>query len=204
MADEAITTAAPVDAPAAAVSDDAAASGETMLRHLQPAAAAPAEAVETTTTATNGDAAASKENGEEGVAVEHAVDGNNAEEAAPSASAEPAAATTPAAGGKDKKRKSTGGVPEHKGKKAQGKRKSMPANLNLDAKPGQFFWARLKGYPPWPSVICDESMLPEVLLASRPVSTSRPDGTIREDFLEGGKNAKDRTYPIMFLSTNEL
>jgi len=187
MADETSTTAAPVDAPASA-----------------PTAAAPAEPVETNTTATNGDTAASKETGKGEGAAEAAADGDIAEEPAQSASAEPTAASTPAAGGKDKKRKSTGGVPEHKGKKAQGKRKSMPANLNLDAKPGQFFWARLKGYPPWPSVICDESMLPEVLLASRPVSTSRPDGTIREDFLEGGKNAKDRTYPIMFLSTNEF
>lgn len=204
MADETTTAAAPVDAPASAVSDDGVASCETKLRHPQPTAAAPAETAETTTAATNGDAVASKEDGEGEGAAESAVDGTNAEDAAHTASAEPTAAATTAAGGKDKKRKSTGGVPEHKGKKAQGKRKSMPANLNLDAKPGQFFWARLKGYPPWPSVICDESMLPEVLLASRPVSTSRPDGSIREDFLEGGKNAKDRTYPIMFLSTNEL
>lgn len=145
-----------------------------------------------------------KENGQGESAAATAADENNAQEAAQSASAEAIAATTPTTSGKDKKRKSTGGVPEHKGKKAAGKRKSLPANLNLDAKPGQFFWARLKGYPPWPSVICDESMLPEALLASRPVSTSRPDGTIREDFLEGGKSAKDRTYPIMFLSTNEL
>ena len=79
----------------------------------------------------------------------------------------------------------------------------MPS-LHLDCKPGQFYWARLKGYPPWPSVICDESMLPETLLASRPVSTTRPDGSLRDDFKEGGKNVKDRTYPIMFLSTNEL
>jgi len=77
-------------------------------------------------------------------------------------------------------------------------------NLNLDVQPGDHYWARLKGYPPWPAVICDESMLPEVLLASRPVSTMRPDGTYREDFQDGGKNVKDRTYPIMFLATNEL
>lgn len=109
-------------------------------------------------------------------------------------------AATPAS--KDKKRKSTGGVPEHKGKKLN-KKKSMPT-LNLTCKPGDFYWARLKGYPPWPSVICDESMLPESLLATRPVSTARPDGDIRPDYAEGGKNAKERTFPIMFLSTNEL
>lgn len=205
MADETTAAATPVDAPAPAVSQDGVASRETMLRHPQSAAEAPTETADTTTAATNGDAAASKENGEGEVAAEPADNGNTAQDAAAdSASAEATAATTPASGAKDKKRKSTGGVPEHKGKKAQAKRKSMPANLNLDAKPGQFYWARLKGYPPWPSVICDESMLPEVLLASRPVSTSRPDGSIREDFVEGGKNARDRTYPIMFLSTNEL
>lgn len=201
MADEITTAATPADAAAQSVSGNGVASSETMLRYLQPTAAPPAE---TATTATNGDAAASKENGEGEGAAEPAADEKSAQEGAHSASAEPSASTTPATGGKDKKRKSTGGVPEHKGKKAVKNRKSLPAKLNLDAQPGQFFWARLKGYPPWPSVICDESMLPEVLLASRPVSTSRPDGTIREDFLEGGKNAKDRTYPIMFLSTNEL
>jgi len=43
-------------------------------------------------------------------------------------------------------------------------------------------------------------MLPETLLVKRPVSAMRIDGTYREDFLEGGKNAKDRRYPIMFLA----
>lgn len=47
-------------------------------------------------------------------------------------------------------------------------------------------------------------MLPEILLGTRPVSAKRADGSYREDFEEGGKNARDRTYPVMFLSTNEL
>ena len=94
------------------------------------------------------------------------------------------------------------GVPEHKMKKLN-KKKSM-VSLNLECKPGEFYWARLKGYPPWPAIICDEQMLPESLLATRPVSTTRPDGSIRDDFKEGGKNAKERTFPIMFLYTNEL
>ena len=93
-------------------------------------------------------------------------------------------------------------MPEHKAKKLN-KKKSMP-NLNLDVSPGEHYWARLKGFPPWPSICCDEDMLPESLLGSRPVSTKRPDGTYREDYLEGGKNARDRTYPMMFLATNEL
>lgn len=115
---------------------------------------------------------------------------------------EPAADATPTTNGKDKKRKSTGGVPEHKGKKLN-KKKSMPT-LQLDCKAGDYYWARLKGYPPWPAIICDEDMLPEQLLASRPVSTTRADGSLRDDFKEGGKNAKERTFPVMFLATNEL
>ncbi|KAK6435130.1 hypothetical protein LTR95_008681 [Oleoguttula sp. CCFEE 5521] len=103
---------------------------------------------------------------------------------------------------KDKKRKSTGGVPEHKAKKLN-RKKSMPT-LNLDCKPGDYYWARLKGYPSWPSIICSEDMIPEPLLASRPVSAARPDGSIRDDFKEGGKNVKERTWPIMFLATNEF
>jgi hypothetical protein len=62
----------------------------------------------------------------------------------------------------------------------------------------------MRGYQPWPVIVCDEEMLPESLLSKRPVSAKRIDGTYREDFLEGGKNAKDRRYPVMFLGTNEL
>ncbi|KAK7520157.1 hypothetical protein IWZ03DRAFT_412930 [Phyllosticta citriasiana] len=100
------------------------------------------------------------------------------------------------------KRKSTGGVPEHKSKKLN-KKKSMPS-LNLSVKPGEYWWARMKGYASWPVIICDEGMLPESLLNKRPVSAIRPDGTYREDFADGGKNARDRRYPVMFLGTNEF
>ena len=102
----------------------------------------------------------------------------------------------------NKKRRSSAGVPEHKSKKLN-KKKSSPS-LNLSAKPGDYYWARMKGYAPWPSIICDEEMLPESLLANRPVTAMRPDGTYREDFADGGKNVKDRTYPVMYLFTNEL
>ena len=115
---------------------------------------------------------------------------------------EAGATDAPPASGKKEKRKSTGGVPEHKSKKLN-KKKSM-LKLNLACQPGEMYWARLKGYPPWPAIICDEDMLPESLLASRPVSTARPDGSLRADFQEGGKNSKERTFPVMFLSTNEL
>jgi hypothetical protein len=152
----------------------------------------------------NGEAPITKEDeataGKPATTEATAADGETAEAA--EGPSEPAADATPTTNGKDKKRKSTGGVPEHKAKKLN-KKKSMP-NLHLDCKPGDYYWARLKGYPAWPSIICDEAMLPESLLGSRPVSTARPDGTLREDFKEGGKNARERTFPVMFLATNEL
>lgn len=205
MADEDTTAAAPVDAPAVSRPITSCAITTSSLTSAQPAETS-TEPETTEATTTNGDAAASKE--QETVATGHeatsdpATDAPAADEAG-IASAEPTPASTPASGSKDKKRKSTGGgVPEHKGKKLN-KKKSMP-DLNLNCKPGEHYWARLKGYSPWPAIICDESMLPEALLASRPVSTARPDGSFREDFEEGGKSVKDRTFPIMFLSTNEL
>jgi hypothetical protein len=101
------------------------------------------------------------------------------------------------------KRKSTGGVPEHKNKKLN-KRKSMAKMTHLDAQPGDYFYARLKSYPPWPSIICDESMLPLSLTSTRPITTKKEDGTYNEAYADGGKKVTDRTFPIMFLSTNEL
>lgn len=103
---------------------------------------------------------------------------------------------------KKEKRKSSGGVPEHK-KKNLSRKKSMP-DLHLDVKPGQYWYCTMKGFKPWPSIVCDEEMLPESLLMKRPVSAMRPDGTYREDFMEGGKQVRDRRYPVMFLYTNEL
>ena len=134
----------------------------------------------------------------------NAPDGEGTAEVAeaPSAVAAEADVDATPAGGKKEKRKSTGGVPEHKGKKLN-KKKSMPT-LHLDCQPGELYWARLKGHPPWPAIICDESMLPESLLGTRPVSTTRPDGSLRDDFKDGGKNAKERTFPVMFLATNEV
>ncbi|KAK3675844.1 hypothetical protein LTR78_004485 [Recurvomyces mirabilis] len=131
----------------------------------------------------------------------NAPDGGTTEVAVGPSAAETADDATTASGKKEK-RKSVSGVPEHKNKKLN-KKKSM-VSLQLECKPGEHYWARLKGYPPWPAVVCDEQMLPETLLATRPVSTARPDGSLRDDFKEGGKNAKERTFPVMFLSTNEF
>lgn len=78
------------------------------------------------------------------------------------------------------------------------------ATLHLDVEPGQFWFVQMKGYPPWPAVICDDEMLPASLLSSRPVSAKNADGRYRADFEEGGKNVRDRRYPVMFLGTNEL
>ena len=101
------------------------------------------------------------------------------------------------------KRKSTSGIPEHKNKKLN-KKKSMPKITHLDAQPGDYFFARLKSYPPWPSMICDEESLPTSLLSTRPVTTKKPDGTYNEPYADGGKKVNERTFPIMFLHTNEL
>lgn len=105
--------------------------------------------------------------------------------------------------GANGKRKSTGGVPEHKSKKLN-KKKSMQKITHLDAQPGEYYFARLKSYPPWPSIVCDEEMLPQTLLSTRPVTTKQADGTYKEAYADGGKRAHERTFPVMFLQTNEL
>lgn len=112
----------------------------------------------------------------------------------------PATTETPAS----KKKASNGSskkkaaVPEHKAKKLN--KKQSKRLTNLDAEPGQYYLARMKGHPPWPSVICDEEMLPMSLLDTRPVTTKLPDGTYKKpEYADGGKRVHDRTFPIMFL-----
>ncbi|KAL9604823.1 MAG: hypothetical protein Q9219_000271 [cf. Caloplaca sp. 3 TL-2023] len=117
----------------------------------------------------------------------------------------PAAVQTPASGKKasNGSSKKKAAVPEHKTKKLN--KKASKRLTNLDAEPGQYFLARMKGHPPWPSIICDEEMLPRSLLDSRPVTTKQPDGTYKKpEYADGGKRVHDRTFPIMFLSTNEF
>lgn len=108
---------------------------------------------------------------------------------------------TPASG-KKAKRKSSSGVPEHRSRKIN--RKKSQALTHIHAKAGEHYLARLKGHRPWPSVIADEEMLPQALLATRGVSAMRADGTYREDYADGGKRVNERTFPVMFLATNEL
>lgn len=89
-------------------------------------------------------------------------------------------------------------IPEHKSKKLN--KKKSKVSLNLNAQPGEYYFARMKGHPPWPSIICDEEMLPQSLLDTRPVTTKLPDGTYKKpEYADGGKRAYERTYPIMFL-----
>lgn len=110
---------------------------------------------------------------------------------------------TPALSGKSKARRKSVGIPEHKNKKLS-KKASMAKMTHLDAKPGDYFLARLKGFPPWPCIICSEDMLPTTLLKGRPVTAAREDGTYLPAYADGGPKAKDRTFPIMYLATNEL
>ncbi|PGH01328.1 hypothetical protein AJ80_09018 [Polytolypa hystricis UAMH7299] len=123
---------------------------------------------------------------------------------APAAEPEAGANGTPAASTKKSngKRKSTS-VPEHKGKKLN-RKKSAARITHLDAQPGEHYLARQKGWSAWPSVICDEEMLPQSLLATRPVTTKQLDGTYRPDYADGGKRVHERTFPIMYLHTNEF
>lgn len=117
---------------------------------------------------------------------------NDAAEAAPAA----AASRTPNAKNKGGRRKSAGGGLNRKGSKAR--------LTHTDAKPGDHFLLKLKGFPPWPVIIADEDMIPDALFNTRPVSAAKQDGSYNEAYAEGGKRVNDRTFPVMFLHTNEL
>ena len=128
-----------------------------------------------------------------------------ADAAAPAAEpADDAAVSTEASGSKSgKARRKSGGVPEHKNKKLN-KKASKAKMTHTDAQPGDYFMIRLKGYPLWPGIVCDETMLPNTLLKHRPVTAAKSDGTYREDYADGGAKVNDRTFPVMYLHTNEL
>ncbi|PNY23609.1 PWWP domain-containing protein 3 [Tolypocladium capitatum] len=126
-------------------------------------------------------------------------------DAAPQAKAEAAptavAAETPASKAKGGRRKSAAG--ESKAKALN--RKGSKARLtHTDAQPGDHFLVKLKGFPAWPAIVCSESMLPQALITSRPVSAARQDGTYAEAYADGGKRVHDRSFPVMYLYTNEF
>ncbi|OQV01520.1 PWWP domain-containing protein isoform 2 [Cladophialophora immunda] len=104
---------------------------------------------------------------------------------------------------KSSSRRKSSTAPDHKSKKLN-KKKSMSKITHLDAQPGDYYLARLKGYPPWPSIIADEDMLPDIMINTRPVTTKKDDGTYNEAYADGGKKMNERTFPIMFLGTNEF
>ncbi|KFY49092.1 hypothetical protein V495_00740 [Pseudogymnoascus sp. VKM F-4514 (FW-929)] len=112
-------------------------------------------------------------------------------------------AATPASASKSKARRKSSGVPEHKGRKLN-KKESKAKMSNIHAQPGEYYFIKLRGFPKWPGIVASEGMLPELILKSRPVTAARADGSYREDFAEGGKNTLDRTFPVMFLETNEF
>jgi hypothetical protein len=161
----------------------------------------PAEAADESNGAASGEA--EKEKKEEKPSVEGDSEMPDAPEAAsvPEAdqSTADAANKTPAAKTQNR-RKSTGGST----RKSLSKKASKAKMTHLDAKPGDHFLVKLKGFPEWPAIICDESMLPHALLTTRPVTAARPDGTYAEAYADGGKRAYDRNFPVMYLFTNEL
>ncbi|KAF3360552.1 Mannan endo-1,4-beta-mannosidase F [Verticillium dahliae VDG1] len=116
---------------------------------------------------------------------------------------ESAVLDTPA-GDKSKGRRKSTSAAEAKGKKLN-KKGSKARILHLDAKPGEHYLVKLKGHPQWPVIIADEDMLPPSLTEpKRPVTCLQADGTYREDFADGGKRVADRTFPVMYLHTNEF
>ncbi|KAL7824220.1 hypothetical protein V8C26DRAFT_385315 [Trichoderma gracile] len=121
--------------------------------------------------------------------------------AEPEVDATAAAATeTPGAKSKSRRKSSAG---ESKGKTLS-KQGSKARLTHIDAQPGDHFLVKLKGFPAWPAIICDEDMLPQALINTRPVSAARPDGTYSEAYADGGKRVNDRSFPVMYLSTNEF
>lgn len=136
--------------------------------------------------------------------VEMMDDNKPDDEDASTGNASAPAAATPASVAKAKgARRKSSGVPEHKGKKLN-RKSSMAKITHTDAKPGDYFYVKLKGFPLWPAIICEEDMIPDVLKRARPVTTARSDGSYRADFEDGGNKVDQRSFPVMYLFTNEL
>ncbi|KAJ6134271.1 hypothetical protein N7523_000593 [Penicillium sp. IBT 18751x] len=110
---------------------------------------------------------------------------------------------TPASAKKSSKdRRRSSGVGEKS--KSLSRKKSQARLTQLNAKPGEYYLARLRSYAPWPSIICDEEIMPKTLLDNRPVTAMQADGTYRADYADDGKRAHERTFPVMFFGTNEF
>ncbi|KAJ5122823.1 hypothetical protein N7448_003956 [Penicillium atrosanguineum] len=128
---------------------------------------------------------------------ENAAAPADAEDGAPKTNGTPASAKKSS---KDRRRSS--GVGEKS--KSLSRKKSQVRMTQLNAKPGEYYLARLRSYAPWPSIICDEEIMPNTLLDNRPVTAMQKDGTYRADYADDGKRAHERTFPVMFFGTNEF
>ncbi|CAG8113567.1 unnamed protein product [Penicillium salamii] len=130
------------------------------------------------------------------------ADGDAAEATPADAEAAPATAEvngTPASAKKSSKnRRVSTGTPKLNRKKSQSR------ITHLNAKPGQYYLARLRSYAPWPAIICDDDILPETFLESRPVTAMQKDGSYKGEYADGGRRTHERTFPVMFLQTNEF
>ncbi|KAJ5547059.1 hypothetical protein N7494_004644 [Penicillium frequentans] len=124
-----------------------------------------------------------------------------AESASADAESAPKTNGTPASTNKSSKdRRRSSGV----GEKKLNRKKSQSRITHLDAKPGDYYLARLRSYAPWPAIICDEEMLPQSLLDSRPITAKQADGSYRADYADDGRRAHERSFPVMFFGTNEF
>ncbi|RBQ84237.1 hypothetical protein VDGD_04190 [Verticillium dahliae] len=197
-----------VEAPATAASEDSEA--KKSAAESAEAAAAPdsdgAPAAEADAKASEGDAKDSEAKPSDAASAQDKDDKDNDAEmkdADATAADESAVLDTPA-GDKSKGRRKSTSAAEAKGKKLN-KKGSKARILHLDAKPGEHYLVKLKGHPQWPVIIADEDMLPPSLTEpKRPVTCLQADGTYREDFADGGKRVADRTFPVMYLHTNEF
>ncbi|CAG8080001.1 unnamed protein product [Penicillium olsonii] len=122
---------------------------------------------------------------------------------APPAQAEDAPAPevngTPASAQKSSKnRRVSTGTPKLNRKKSQSR------ITHLDAKPGQYFLARLRSFAPWPAIICDDEILPEAFQEARPVTAMQKDGSYKGEYADGGRRTHERTFPVMFFESNEF
>jgi hypothetical protein len=131
-----------------------------------------------------------------------AADGPSDTNGEGAAAADAQANGTPSAKKSSKDRRRSSGVAGSNSKLSRKKSQSKITNIN--AKPGEYYLARLRSYAPWPAIVCDEVMLPQSLLQTRPVTAMQPDGTYKGEFADGGKRTHDRTFPVMFFETNEL
>ncbi|OQD88832.1 hypothetical protein PENANT_c003G05348 [Penicillium antarcticum] len=132
--------------------------------------------------------------------AETKADGDDAAAPADAEAAAPEANGTPASAKKaSKSRRVSGGATQKLSRK-----KSVNRITHLDAKPGQYYLARLRSYAPWPSIICDDEILPESLLENRPVTAMQKDGSYKGEYADGGRRTHERTFPVMFFETNEF